>query len=370
MQKFLSIIISLVITLLCFLPGLAVAQGTDMPESDPFIGLREAVVDTGMARDATPALFRPRYLTVGDASLSMEDAEVVFLAPFFPDGVMRIYPQRIMVWHEVINESFDEANEQTVAFTYAPITGTVTAYNLHAGKKPLSLGLSGTLLNNNSVLYDHYTGSSWSQLTGQAFDGLYKGRVLPRLPIMWTTWGHAKEVYPDAKVLSRETGFRRKYGRDPYGSYLVPGNYYDNLSVFYPLTNTDKRLHPKQKMHCLEFDGLAVAINKEEIKKVGVVNFTMGITPLLATYDPMLDTVRVFARELELPNEEKITFTFSWADGYMVDDQSRTEWNTDGKGVLGKYRDRQLTPFIGVESMWFAWASFYPRTRIIPGEEF
>ena len=336
-------------------------------EDDPFRVLQEAIVNTGVGRDSAPALFRPNYMSVSDASLSMDDEEVVFLAPFFPDGVMRIYPQRIMVWHEVVNEFFDEANKQPVAITYCPITGSLAAYNLHAGKTPITLGVSGDLLNNNSVLYDHYSGSLWPQLTGQAIDGPYKGKVLPRLPVIWTTWGLARKAYPDGKVLSRNTGFKRRYGRDPYGSYLHDGSYYHDTHVFYPLLNTDSRLKPKEQMICIEFDNLAIAVNKAEVKELGVVNFTMGITPLVAMYDPALDTVRVFKRQLPDARE---TLTFSWTGSYMVDDQTRTEWDRLGKGSLGKFRDYQLTPVNSVDSMWFAWAAFYPRTRIVPGREF
>jgi hypothetical protein len=74
----------LLIALSCFLPEMAAAQ-TPVPaaEDDPFQALRDAIVNTGMVRDATPALIRPGYLSVSDASLNMEDDEVVFLAPLF-----------------------------------------------------------------------------------------------------------------------------------------------------------------------------------------------------------------------------------------------------------------------------------------------
>ncbi|MBQ4133526.1 MAG: DUF3179 domain-containing protein [Desulfovibrionaceae bacterium] len=372
MNKKLFILRILITALVCLTATPLFAQittsSTDMPEEDdPFRELREAIVDTGLPRDSAPALVRPNYMSVSDASLSMDDAEVVFLAPFFPDGVMRIYPQRIMVWHEVINEFFDESNEKPVAITYCPITGSLAAYNLHAGRRPISLGVSGELLNNNSVLYDHYSGSLWPQITGQAIDGPFKGKTLPRLPVLWTTWGFARKAYPEGLVLSRNTGFKRNYGRDPYGSYLNSDSYYDNLQVYYPLLHADKRLKPKERMVCIEFDNLAIAVNKAEAKKLGVVNFTMGITPLVAMYDPALDTVRIFNRQLP---GQKESLTFSWTGSYMVDDQTRTEWNNLGRGSLGKLRDVQLTPVNTVESMWFAWAAFYPRTRIVPGKEF
>ncbi len=372
MDKKLIVLCLLALSLVCPAAAPLFAQTASpvdaLPEDDdPFRELRDAVVDTGMERDSTPALVRPRYMSVSDASLSMEDGEAVFLAPFFPDGVMRIYPQRIMVWHQVVNEFFDDSNEKPVAITYCPLTGSLAAYNLHTGKRPISLGVSGDILNNNSLLYDHYSGSLWPQLTGQAIDGPFKGRKLPRLPLLWSTWEQARKAYPDGLVMSRNTGFKRKYGKDPYGSYLRDDSYYDDQNVFYPLTHADRRLKPKTRMFCIEFDNLAVAVNKAEVKNLGVVNFTMGITPLVAMYDPVLDTVRVFNRQLP---GEKETLTFSWTGEYMVDDQTRTEWDNQGRGSLGKFRDRQLTPVVGVDSMWFAWAAFYPRTRIVPGQEF
>ena len=356
------------LTCFCFFPVVAAGQTTgQQEEDDPFAKMRDAIVDTGMVRDATPALFRPRYLSVSDASLSMQDSEPVFLAPFFPDGIMRIYPQRIMVWHEVVTDYFDNTNEMPVAITYCPISGSLAAYNLHATKRKLSLGVSGELLNNNSLLYDHYSGSLWPQLTGQAIDGPFKGRILPRLPVMWTTWGKAKSVYSNAKVLSRTTGYTRSYGKDPYGNYSVPDSYYDDLNIFYPVMFLDKRLPPKTRMVCVEFDGLSVAADKAAVKKEGAVNFSMGITPMLAAYDPLLDTVRIFGRHLE---KENLTLNFSWSDDGLVDNETRTVWNNEGLGIEGTYRGTQLTPFITVDSMWFAWAAFYPQTRIVPGKEF
>jgi Protein of unknown function (DUF3179). len=57
-----------------------------------------------------------------------------------------------MVWHEVVTDYFDNTNEMPVAITYCPISGSLAAYNLHATKRKLSLGVSGELLNNNSLL--------------------------------------------------------------------------------------------------------------------------------------------------------------------------------------------------------------------------
>jgi hypothetical protein len=352
--------LALILSLLLPLSLLAQDNGSQGP--GPLDALRDAVVDTGVGRDHIPALFSPRYISVSNASLSMDDGEVVFVATFFPDGV-RIYPQLIMVWHEVVNDFIDDS--QPVAITYCPLTGSLAAYRANIDRTLLSFGVSGRLLNSNTVLYDYFSASSWSQITGQCFDGLFKGRHLTRLPMLWSTWGRARQLWPDGKVLSRSTGIRRSYGHDPYGSYANTNSYYDDLSVMYPLLNVDRRLHPKRRILGIEIDGIHAAVDKEEVRKVGANNFTVGVTPLVAVWDPALDTARVFLR-----NTGDRVLSFDWADGTLVDSDTRTEWNNSGEGTLGFHSGTRLRQVIAIDCMWFAWAAFYPRTLIFPGDNF
>ena len=356
-------LISALAFVLCLLfPGPLSAQTGDIEEKDPLDVLRDAVVDTGVGRDFIPALFNPRYISVSDASLSMEDNEVVFVATFFPDGV-RIYPQLIMLWHEVVNDFIDA--DHPVSITYCPLTGSLAAYRGAVDNTKLTFGISGKLLNSNSVLYDYFSASNWSQITGQCFDGLFKGKFLTRLPMIWSTWGNVRRLWPDAKVLSRSTRLRRSYGHDPYGSYLNNSSYYDDLAVMFPLLNVDKRLHPKRRILGIEIDGLYAAIDKEEVRKVGVTNFTVGVTPLAAVWDPALETVRVFLR-----NTGDRTLTFAWADGKLVDSDTHTEWNSSGEGFEGYNAGTRLRQIVAIDCMWFAWAAFYPQTLIFPGNDF
>lgn len=351
-------------------PAALMAQNTDAPgdasdgdqPQDPLDILRDAVVDTGVGRDYIPALFNPQYISVSDASLSMEDSEVVFVATFFPDGV-RIYPQLTMLWHEVINDFID--GDHPVAITYCPLTGSLAAYRTNIDKVKLAMGVSGKLLNNNSVLFDYYSASNWSQITGQCFDGVFKGQFLQRLPMIWSTWGHVRQLWPDGKVLSRTTHLSRPYGKDPYGSYLNKTSYYDDLAVMFPLQNVDKRLHPKRRILGIEIDGLYAAVDKEAVRQKGVTNFTVGVTPLAAVWDPALDAVRIFMR-----NTGDRTLNFSLANGRLIDSDTRTEWNNSGEGTQGFHAGTRLRQIIAIDCMWFAWAAFYPQTLIFPGNDF
>ncbi len=348
---------------LCLPPGVAAqGNGGDADAPDPLDKLRDAMVETGVGRDYIPALFNPSYTSVSDASLSMEPNEMVFVATFFP-GQPRIYPQRIMVWHEVVNDSISD--DEPVSITYCPLTGSVAAYRTKMGNTKLAFGVSGQLLNSNTVIYDYFSASNWSQITGQCFDGMFKGRLLQRLPMTWTTWGRASKLWPDAQVLSRSTGFRRSYGRDPYGSYVHANSYYEDLAVMYPLMNVDKRLHPKQRILGIEIDGLYAVVDKQAVAAKGVDNFAVGVTPLVAIWDPALDAVRIYMRNMG----DRI-LTFDWADGYAVDLDTHSEWNGVGECTNGHYLGTRLQQIIAVDSMWFAWSAFYPRSFIFPGDEF
>ena len=163
-------------------------------------------------------------------------------------------------------------------------------------------------------------------------------------------------------VMAQPPG-RKAYGRDPYGSYLRKGTYYDNDTIVYPLRHQDKRFHKKTPMYCLELNGALLAIDIGYVKRKGAVNFFLGPTALLAVHDPGLDVIRIFDRKIwEEP------FLFIRQAGKIIDIHSRSIWNpANGKAVSGAMKGASLKQFFGVYSMWMAWYSINPETYVIPG---
>ena len=310
-------------TLLAF--GLAVhPQSVDaMPRTmQELRGITDQLIKTGLVHGDIPSLNSPSFVAVREASMALEANDPVFVVPL-PDGV-RIYPQKILVWHEVVNEI---VKGQPFCITYCPLSGCLAVYAAQADNQNLILDAEGRLYNNNAVLIDRNTGSLWSQLLGVAFDGPLTGTGLRILPSYWTTWGYAREFYPDAKVLQTPRGGWRNYNRDPYGSYLTPGNYYDDERVLYPLTRLDSRLSAKTRILGLEIDNNFMAVDVGYIRKAKVVNFYSGLTPLVALYDSRLDVARVYERSVWEGHSPAL---FVWQDGVLRDVQTRSEWDMDG----------------------------------------
>lgn len=315
------------------------------------------LTETNVSYGAIPSLYRPRYDRVQDADLNMSQGDVVFVV-MLPDGP-RIFPQRFMVWHQVVNELIDDV---AYAVTYCPITGTLMAYNASMGGLNLIFDLEGRLYDGNSVLIDRNSGSLWLQETGMAFEGPLLGRGMPTIPVYWTTWGAARAVYPDAPVLAQPRG-NRPYGRDPYGSYRKKGTYYDNDILVYPVQRLDRRFPRKTPMLCLEYEGLLLAVDIDYVKKKGAVNFFLGPSALLAVHDPRLDVVRVFNRQIWAE-----PFLFVSQYGRLVDINTRSVWDpATGKALEGNMKGASMKQYFGGYSMWFAWYSLNPETFVIPG---
>ncbi|CAK7023098.1 MAG: hypothetical protein DELT_02494 [Desulfovibrio sp.] len=340
--------------------------------------MAQSVTRTGVGMDAIRALYRPQFLSVSDASLSMEHDEPVFIVTF-PTGLTRIYPQRIMVWHEVVNDVLPDPSGHAVradtplsaldafSITYSPLTGTVAAFYGKAGRFPSTFGVTGELLNANTLLYDRMTGSIWSQLTGTCIEGPLVGKRLSPIQVTWARWKGARDRYPKAQVLSRSTGYKRNYGRDPYGSYQRPGNYYDDLRLLYPVRSLDTRLPPKKRILGIEREKIAGAVQIDAVKEAGLLNMALGMLQLVAFYDNDLETVHIFERKAL---GDTRTLNFAFLDGKIVDNETKSEWTVDGLCTYGRYREKRLTPVLHTNAMWFAWAAFYPQTIILPEVSF
>lgn len=333
-------------------------EGQARPRSmEDLAAISGKLVETGVSYGAIPSLYRPRYDRTLDADLNTSADEVVFVV-MLPGGP-RIYLQRYMVWHQVVNELIDDV---AYTITYCPTTGTLMAYNASLGGLNLIFDVEGRLYDGNSVLIDRNSGSLWLQETGMAFEGPLMGRGLPTIPVFWTSWGAARSVFPQASVMAKPAG-NRPYGRDPYGSYQRKDTYYDNDRLIYPVERLDRRFPRKTHMLCLEYENYLLALDVAYVKKKGTVNFFVGPHALLAVHDPHLDVVRVFNRQIWAE-----PFLFVSRYGKLMDLKTRSIWDpATGKALEGNMKGAAMPEFFGGYSMWFAWYSINPETLTVPG---
>jgi hypothetical protein len=329
------------------------AASATAEEKEKSIVPLDQIVSGGPPPDGIPSIDNPKFISVQEASKFLEDSELVLGLNI--NGDIRAYPLQILVWHEIVN---DEIGSIPVAVTYCPLCFTNQVFNrtIDDGQEVVEFGTSGKLYNSNLVMYDRTSKSLWSQAMAEGIVGKYAGTKLERVPFDVAYWKEWKQLYPDSKILSRDTGSNRPYGVDPYGDY------YTNSDVLFPVSNKDNRLGLKEIVVGFENKGQYKAYKLQEIEDNKVINDQVNgksIT-LFSSYPFMIRAYDPIAQG------QTLEFTYNPKSKNFLDEQTGSEWNFEGKAISGQMKGKQLTRLPFDEGFWFEWVAFHPKTEIYP----
>ena len=221
----------------------------------------------------------------------------------------------------------------------------------------LTFGVSGKLIKNALVMYDHQTQSLWSQFLGQAVRGEYAGTKLEFIPGLMTKWATWVELHPNTKALDK--GGRFTF--DPYMSYYASGE-----AGIAGETVKDDRLPTKEFVIGLEQDGEARAYPYGLLSETRVINDHFRDIPIVVALDPKPGTGVVFQREVSGQ-----VLTFQVAEGQdertfvILDRETGSKWVAlTGEAVEGPLTGTKLKPVRSLLSFWFAWKDYHPHTQV------
>jgi hypothetical protein len=326
----------------------------------------DEILSGGPPKDGIPAIDSPTFVSVPDADAWLKSVEPVIFLQIGDEA--RAYPIQIFMWHEIVN---DIVGDVPVVITFCPLCNTAIAFErTAAGGQVLDFGTTGRLRYSNLIMYDRQTETWWQQATGQAIAGELTGAQLAFRPASIIAWADFKANYPDGKVLSRDTGFSRPYGDNPYVGY----DDVNSPPFLYRGPATPGELPPVARVLTLDLNGEAVAYPYDILQQVNVVNDTAGGTEVVVLWAAGTasaldrDTVaggrdvgaaNVYERELDGQ-----ALTFALDGSKIVDNETGSEWDVLGQAVSGPLAGKRLTPVVAVNHFWFSWAAFKPETRI------
>ena len=318
----------------------------------------------GPPKDGIPAIDAPKFISVGSANTWLKPNEPVIFFQVGNDA--RVYPIQILIWHEIVN---DTVGGVPVAITFCPLCNTAIAFERTVNGRVLEFGTTGRLRYCNLVMYDRQTESWWQQAIGQAIVGQLTGTKLIPQPAAIIAWSTFTAAHPDGRVLSRDTSYDRAYGQNPYRGYDDV-----NQSPFlYSGPPTPGVLRPMARVLIVILNGEPVAYPFDILKKVHVVNDTVGKTDVVVLWTPGtaspldadsvasgqdIGSATVFKRTL---GDQHLTFIYDGA--HIVDKETGSVWDILGRTTSGQLAGKTLTPVVGINSFWFAWAAYQPNTR-------
>jgi Protein of unknown function (DUF3179) len=229
-----------------------------------------------------------------------------------------------------------------------------------------TFGVSGKLLANGLIMYDHQTDSLWSHVVGLALSGPMQGTILPMLPATHTTWETWKRLHPKTLVLDpSRSSYRRDYNMDPYEGYYSS----HDTGVIAP-QREDRRLVPKALVIGLRLDGAVKAYPFTNLGRESVVNDTVAHRSVVVTFQERTATGQVFSRHV---GDRVLTFvsaTSRTGEPLTIrDEQTGSLWSgLEGTALEGTLKGKRLTSVPATYAFWFVWKDYYPETFVY-GEE-
>lgn len=237
----------------------------------------------------------------------------------------------------------------------------------------------------NFLMRDRETGSWWQQVTGAAIAGPLRGAHLELLSSEETTFGLWREENPAGLVLAPVAADEKSYAHAGWQERLAK----DPAVVPVP-TNSPR---PRDLVVGVARDGQAAAYPLAVLRNSGIIQDTLGGTPLLIALGPDQTTVRVFARRFagaqgpaapeffravaapastgqQPPGAKPLSPALAkpaaetppaWA---LVDDAGASRWNFRGCATAGPRRGECLARIPSLVEDWFDWLHYHPATRL------
>jgi Protein of unknown function (DUF3179) len=218
--------------------------------------------------------------------------------------------------------------------------------------------------NQNFIMRDDETGSWWQQVTGKAIHGPLQGRQLKPVfhdELSFAIW---KREQPDGRVLK------------PDEKMVALGNRYEadwepqvaRMRVVQG-TDVDKRLAPRTLVVGINVDGKSAAYPLAALQKQSPIIDVIGYVPVVVVLGEDNRSVRAFertvdGRKLELFRETKKEGANGSAPVQLIDAETSSTWNFEGKAISGPLAGRQLKKIFVLEDYWFDWRLYHPDTSI------
>jgi hypothetical protein len=325
----------------------------------------EEIVPGGPPKDGIPAIDEPRFETPAQAALWLEGSDPLVVVEH--GGEVKAYPLAILLWHEIVN---DHVGGRPIAVTFCPLCNTALVFDRRLAGRTLDFGTTGRLRHSDLLMYDRQTESWWQQAIGRAIVGELLGAELEFIPANTFAWEVVRNLHPDALVLSRATGHRRDYGRNPYVGYDDPSG--SPLPRFF-LAEEDPRLPAMERVVALDVgDGWAAGFSS--LSDVRVVNDSVGDLSFAVVWTSGaasavdrsqvsagrdVGQTAVFDRRLA----DRI-LTFEWTGGAMRDRETGSGWDLAGRAVAGPLQGQRLRGLPHGNHFWFSWVVFRPNTEV------
>lgn len=323
------------------------------------------IIEGGPGKDGIQSIDVPAFNSIKEAENWLPAREPV--VAFISGTEARAYPLQILIYHEIVNDLVDG---QSIAVTYCPLCNAAMVFDRLHRSELLEFGTTGKVHTSNLVMYDRSSESWWLQFTGEGVVGKYTGEKLTLLPSQIVSFEQFKNAYPGGVVLSKQTGFDKKYGVNPYAGYdsrSMPYGWFFRKTV-------DTRLAAMERVLGVVTENETRAYPFSTLNVVPILQQQVDDHPVLIVSKKGIAS----AVDKKLIRESKDTLTaaaysrvvngkvldFKLIDAELIDIQTNSRWSLFGEAVDGPLRGKRLVKLDRGVYFAFVWLEFYPQSEI------
>jgi hypothetical protein len=221
-------------------------------------------------------------------------------------------------------------------------------------------------------MFDRETESWWQQASGEGIAGFFAGTQLTMVPVLMLPFEDVAQQWPEARVLSRDTGFDRAYGTNPdegYDSSERPFLLRGETALGAGRSGEPQLL---DRVISIELEGETTAVTYSRLQRERMVATEVNGHEIVVLWEAgtasALDTPQIrdggdvgsanafYARNLE---GESVVLTVQGEE--IVDTATGSTWNASGMAVAGPLKGHRLDPAPGVQHFWFSHAALVAR---------
>ncbi|MCP5120095.1 MAG: DUF3179 domain-containing protein [bacterium] len=318
-----------------------------------------------LAKDAIPAIDRPEFVSVEDASAWLTPGEPVMI--FVRGDDARAYPIQILLFHELVNDQFGDL---PVLVSFCPLCNSGLIFDRRVDGVTYDFGVAGLLRRSDMVMYDRQTDSLWQQVTGEAIVGLMTGKSLRVISGQVVKFGDFASTHPQGRVLRRPAGSTAPYGVSHYVNYEHGRRNQMPVRLKSPLP-----VAPLERVVAVTINGRSRAYPFEYLRSRRVQEDRFQKTRYVIFFEPEMlrameakqlaasravGTAGVFS-----PMLDGRRLRFRKKKGRIIDKESGSEWNVLGHAIDGPLKGAQLDPIQHGVFFAFALAVFHPNAEFV-----
>ena len=239
-------------------------------------------------------------------------------------------------------------NDTYGLFFYDPDGGYVAAY-----QKDYGYQFHGW--KNGVMVVQGRDGSLWSALTGIAFAGPSKGKVLTRIPSFMTDWSYWLMLHPESTAYDLFDG--QRYSVVPLPTEMHP-------SARASMGQVDARLPPQATVLGVQVGESRKAYALDELAERACINDEVGGEPVTVFWYKSTRTAVAFRRVVDGKPVSFVADPVPPESAPMEDAETNSRWTLAGRAVDGQRKGTELEWVNSIQCKWSAWSAEFPATEL------